>query len=339
MPPPFYTATLQDIQRVAQLLASGEVVAIPTETVYGLAADALNPTAVRRIFEIKGRPLIDPLIVHVGSWTQLEKLALPVTGLARLAEKFWPGPLTVVLPKHAIVPDLVTAGGGTVAIRMPRHPVMRAVLKACGKPLAAPSANPFGYISPTRAEHVRESLGERAPHILDGGPCDVGVESTIVDLTKPGRAELLRPGPVTPEALEEALGMPVTSPVREQTPADNEAQRAPGMLTRHYSPRTPLVLFPRGARPPAALKDCHKAACIFQARPAEAVAAPNIEAFWFSEDGSPDNAARNVFHLLRTLDEQFYELVAAELAENAGLGLAINDRLRRAAAKAQDNRG
>lgn len=314
----------EDLARAADLLRSGEIVAVPTETVYGLAADALNPVALAKVFAAKGRPLVDPLIVHVADVADIARVAHVDPRLTRLAA-FWPGPLTVVLRRLPVVPDLVTAGRDTVAVRVPAHPAFRALLRAAG-PLAAPSANPFGYVSPTLAVHVRDSLGERCPWILDGGPCAHGVESTILDLSEPSRARLLRPGPIPREALESALGSPVEVVVRS-TPAD-QAQLAPGMLERHYSPGTPIRLFARGGEPDI---PPGRVALLLQSRRARA--AGGAEVFLLSESGDPAEAARALFALLRQLDRRGLDLIVAELAEESGVGVALNDRLRRAAAR------
>jgi L-threonylcarbamoyladenylate synthase len=317
-------ASPSDLSRAAALLRAGEIVALPTETVYGLAADALNPAALAKVFAAKGRPLVDPLIVHVADLAQLATVAQPDPRLAALAP-FWPGPLTVVLRRLPVVPDLVTAGLDTVAVRIPSHPVFREILSRVG-PLAAPSANPFGYVSPTLASHVRDSLGERCPWIVDGGPCAHGVESTILDLSQPGSARLLRPGPVTREALAVALGAPIET-VARAAPSD-QAQLAPGMLDRHYSPRTPIRLFARGAEPD--IPPAH-AALLLQSRRASLPA--GAEPFYLSESGEPAEAARALFALLRKLDHRGYEVIVAELADESGVGVALNDRLRRAAAR------
>lgn len=319
------------LTRAAELLRAGGIVAVPTETVYGLAANALDERAVRKIFEAKGRPFIDPLIVHVADLAMAESVAEPSPALARLAERFWPGPLTVVLRKRPCVPDLVTAGEPTVAVRMPAHPVMRALIARCGFPLAAPSANPFGYVSPTTAGHVRDSLGERAPDIIDGGPCAHGVESTIVHLADPAGARLLRPGPVTREQLEDALGVPVLA--APSLMDQKAAQPAPGMLDRHYSPNTPLILRTAGSAASVPQGIPGRVAVVHQARPSERPHPPGAEHFWFSENGAPEEVARTLFALLRHLDTQGFAVILAEAAPPGGLGDAINDRLRRAAAK------
>ena len=198
----FLQNTPYDIKKAANLLQNGEVVALPTETVYGLAAHAFDENAVRAIFDIKGRPLIDPLIIHLASVKQIGQIAhINNEHLHTIADAFWPGPLTVVLQKKNCVPDIVTAGRKTVGIRIPKHPLTNAILKECKLPVAAPSANPFGYVSPTKPEHVSDSFGRKTPYIVDGGPCENGIESTIINLstTKP---TLLRPGPITQKQLE-----------------------------------------------------------------------------------------------------------------------------------------
>lgn len=326
----FLTPDDAGMDRAAALLRAGEIVAVPTETVYGLAANALDAVAVRKIFEAKGRPFIDPLIVHVSDLAMAAELAEFTPALEKLAARFWPGPLTVILKKRARVPDLVTAGEPTVAIRVPAHPVMRELIRRSGLALAAPSANPFGYVSPTTAAHVRDSLGARAPHILDGGPCAHGVESTIVNLADPAGVRILRPGPVTAEQLESALGVPaLPAPSHMEGKA---AQLAPGMLERHYSPDTPLVLRGFGTAPAIPSGSPGRFAVVHQARP-DRVAADGAEHFWFSESGAPDEVARTLFALIRHLDTQGFSAISVEVARPGGLGDAINDRLRRAAAK------
>ena len=298
--------------------------ALPTETVYGLAADALHEIALAQVFAIKGRPLIDPLIVHVLDQAALALIAAPDPRLAQLAH-LWPGPLTVVLRRKACVPNLVTAGQETVAVRLPAHPLFREVLRLAGRPLAAPSANPFGYISPTKAAHVRDSLGERCPWIVDGGACAHGVESTIVDLSQPDRARLLRPGPISIETLRELLG---EVEVVTRATGPQAVQVAPGMLERHYSPATRVVLFPHGTLPFIANL---KSAVLFLGRRATPPASADV--FLLSESGSTEEAARNLFDLLRQLDTRSYATIYAELAPPAGIGAAYNDRLTRAAAR------
>lgn len=227
------------VARAAALLRAGQVVALPTETVYGLAANALEPAAVQRIFTAKGRPAHNPLIAHVASRAMARRCVADWPPLAEaLARAFWPGPLTLVLPRSEVIPRIVTAGGPTVAIRWPAHPIIRAVIEECGFPLAAPSANPSNRISPTTAEHVFAGLAGRIPLIVDGGPCAVGIESTVVDVTSP-RPRILRPGGITSAQIRKvwAAGEPEEGPAPETA-----VPRSPGQLPRHYAPRATVVV-------------------------------------------------------------------------------------------------
>lgn len=317
-----------DLAAAAEMLKNGGLVAIPTETVYGLAANAFCESAVRRIFAVKSRPFIDPLIVHVHSLEQAGTLAdISHPFVKKLADAFWPGPLTLVLPKKSCVPDIVTAGEPTVAIRMPVHPVARKILKLSGLPLAAPSANQFGYVSPTCARHVQDSLGERLELIVDGGNCDCGVESTIVRLC--GELKILRPGVVTREQIETVLGVPVAFGKGLMESAGEKGMQAPGMLKSHYSPKTRLELF--GNVPATAGEKNY--AVVWQKRP-ENTSVPAT--FWLSENGDQAEVARNVFALLRRLDNLGFEKIFMERSPNSGIGAAVNDRLSRAAAKRTD---
>jgi L-threonylcarbamoyladenylate synthase len=321
-----YPATGANLDFFAKALLEGCLVAIPTETVYGLAGLALNESACRSIFSIKGRPLVDPLIVHVPNSEMAEQLAeLPPT-FKTLTETFWPGPLTLILRKKDLVPDLVTAGKQTVALRMPNHPVALALLKKLQAPLAAPSANPFGYVSPVRPEHVAESFGDRVPFILDGGPCQIGLESTILDLSRPDRAEILRPGAISPEEIEDVLRIPIG--IKEISVSDGEAAIAPGTFSRHYSPRTSLILFQETHAPEIREGE----ALVLLKRPA-GKSSDNV--FWLSEDGDPAEVARSLFSLLRTLDSSGFTRIHCELPDPAapGISTAIRDRLKRAASK------
>ena len=226
------------LSQAVELLSQGQLVALPTETVYGLAADARSPGAVARIFEAKGRPAGNPLIVHIDSVEMAEGcVAAWPRAAAQLAGAFWPGPLSLVLPKADSIPDIVTAGGKTVAVRCPAHPVFRAVLAKCGFPLAAPSANRSNRVSPTRAEHVVDQLGGRIPLVLDGGACDLGIESTVLDLTG-DTPTLLRPGMISLGQLQAVLGPVATA----KPPAAAEPLKSPGQLQQHYSPRAKLIL-------------------------------------------------------------------------------------------------
>lgn len=311
----------ENLLRCAGFLKDGEVIGLPTETVYGLAGNALNEASVRKIFEVKGRPLIDPLIVHFDSAESAAKHVLLNDRARELATRFWPGALTIVLPKKASIPDMVTAGLPSVAIRVPAHPVFRSLLRRIDFPLAAPSANPFGYVSPTCAAHVQKTLGHRICAVLDGGASQYGVESTIADLRDPDRPKILRPGPVS--AAE--LGFQnVDAPSRA---ADREAQTAPGMLTQHYSPHTRIELFAHATEP--AHVDSG-AAVIYNAKPPMG---PGPNHFWLSEDGQLDVVARNLFMLIQKLDAGDYTRLHIEMAPDVGIGSAVNDRLSRAAAK------
>jgi L-threonylcarbamoyladenylate synthase len=323
-----YRGTPRNLASLARLLRAGEMVGVPTETVYGLAADAFNARACRRIFRAKGRPLSDPLIVHLASARDLESVAESNDAARRLAAAFWPGPLTLVLPKQPAVPAEVTAGLASVAVRVPAHPLFRRLICLAGRPLAAPSANPFGYVSPTTAEHVRHGLGRKIGHILDGGPSRVGLESTIVDLRDPARPRLLRPGGVPRRDLEKILGKKLGDPPR-RTRA-RSAQVAPGQLARHYSPRTPTVVRARLSRA-AAARSSPQEAWLFLRRPAGLRGA---HVFWLDERGDLAAAARRLFALLRRIDAGGFRKIHAELAPGGGLAEAINDRLRRAASAA-----
>ncbi len=304
-------------EAAADLLRRGEVVGVPTETVYGLACDALNAEAAAKVFAAKERPSFDPLIVHVENASWIEALSA-VGGAAEklaheLAAEFWPGPLTMVLPAKDVVPDLVRSGLPTVALRCSAHPVMAAVVAALGRPVAAPSANRFGRISPVTAEHVVEELGGRIPLVLDGGPCRHGLESTIVAVEDECLV-LLRPGPVTTEELEKFA--PVERAVR------GVAVAAPGMLESHYAPRTRLRLWPEGAALPG-----DAAVCGLLAFGAAGPGFAKVEVL----PPDPAAAAPLFFAALRRLDAAgLAGLYAREIPES-GLGMAIMDRLRRAA--------
>lgn len=312
--------TGKDINKAKDLLERGELVAIPTETVYGLAANALDVDAVLKIFHVKNRPRFDPLIVHVSSLDKVGLYATDIPLKARaLAEAFWPGPLTLLLPKKNIVPDLVTAGLSTVGIRCPDHPLTHRLLESLDFPLAAPSANPFGYISPTTPAHVADQLGDQIPYILDGGPCEVGIESTIVAFDNEGGI-VLRTGGLQIENIEDIIGK-----IRLQlTTSSNPA--APGQLHSHYSPKKKLrtgdlevLLTQYDLRKTGVLsfqKDRHAP---FQ--------------YILSPSGDVQEAARNFFSALRTLDALPVEIILAEFAPEKGLGRAMNDRLKRASSE------
>ncbi|MCX6967842.1 MAG: L-threonylcarbamoyladenylate synthase [Verrucomicrobia bacterium] len=305
------------VAEASRLLGAGEPVALPTETVYGLAADALRPEAVLKIFEAKERPFFDPLIVHLPDLDWLDRLAtVPAEDaplVRRLTGRFWPGPLTLVLPRRDLVPDLVASGLPTVALRMSAHPVFRAVGAAFGRPLAAPSANRFGRISPTAAEHVLSELAGRIPLVVDGGATVHGVESTIVAIAG-GRLEILRSGPITREELAE-FGE-VTAPGVVARPV------APGQLKSHYAPRTPLQL--SSTPQPLPEKRCGLLAW--------KNSVPGFERTEIlSAAGDLREAATHLFAALRRLDEAGLDLILAEPVPETGLGVAIMDRLRKAA--------
>lgn len=325
MPARVHAPTPANLRRLAAALRQGELVAIPTETVYGLAAHALDAKACRAIFQAKRRPANDPLIVHVLDLDHAEELAEFNPAARRLARRFWPGPLTLVLPKKACVPGIVTSSGPTVAVRAPAHPLARRLLRLAKIPLAAPSANLFGYISPTTAAHVREGLGARIPHILDGGASTVGVESTVLDMTNPQKPRVLRPGAVTAAQLEKFIRVKVHG---AKSRGARARQLAPGMLERHYSPRTPLVL---GriitTTPPAGV------ALVLLRQPPGKKPAPQV--FWLSKRGALTEVARNLYDVLRRADAGRYRQIRVEPlpADASGLAAAINDRLKRAAAK------
>ncbi len=328
------------LRRLAGVLRRGGLVAVPTETVYGLAANALDTQACERIFAAKDRPAEDPLIVHVASVTAAATVAELNPAARELARAFWPGPLTMVLPKKRVVPAIVTAGLDSVAVRVPRHPVFRDLLRECGLPLAAPSANPFGYVSPTRPEHVQRGLGDRIEHILDGGPCEVGLESTIVDLRNPARPCVLRPGAISAEAIAQVLGVAVTARrarvlpgARRSGKKTGKAQRAPGLLARHYSPGTRLRLVAR-IEPAEVLAAGRRVAYLFLSRPKDPrLAALGNRVAWLSESGDPAEAGRNVYSRLRTLDEGGYREIIAERVPGESAFAALADRLGRAAAR------
>ena len=316
-----------NIEHCADLLRRGEVVGVPTETVYGLAGNALNESSARKIFEVKGRPFIDPLIAHFPS---LEAALQHIEGnkaVHTVAAAFWPGPLTIVANKQASIPDIVTAGLPSAAIRVPGHPVLRKLLAKIDFPLAAPSANPFGYVSPTRAEHVERTLGEQIPAVLDAGPCDIGVESTILDLRDPNESAILRHGPISAAHINTVLGCEIAD--RTITNNDKSQQTAPGQLSAHYSPNTKVVLLENGFDPSQPVTE--KSARLLQAKPTDGAQASNI--FWLSETGSIEEVAHNLFNLLQRLDQQDFEHIEVELSPAEGIGKAINDRLKRAAAK------
>jgi L-threonylcarbamoyladenylate synthase len=318
-----YTVLIgKNLTRAVALLNAGEVVAIPTETVYGLAANALNEAAVVKVFQIKQRPEFDPLIIHVSAVNEINKYVEEIPELLmKLAEKFMPGPLTLLLEKKPIIPDLVTSGSALVAVRVPDHPVTAELLKLVNFPLAAPSANPFGYISPTTALHVHDQLGDKIPYILDGGPCRVGLESTIVGITDKGLT-VFRKGGLPIAAIKDVCGVsPHVISVSSSNPA------APGMLTTHYAPSALLKIASEKLQDEKFNPEKTGALCFRN----YLKDIPEGNQVILSEKGDYAEAARNLFAGMRHLDSMHLDLIFAELLPEDDLGIAINDRLRRAA--------
>lgn len=333
-----------DLTLAADLLSQGKLVAIPTETVYGLAANGLNPDAVAGIFSAKNRPTFDPLILHVGSIEQAKSLCSAWPSAAdTLARTFWPGPLTLVLPKADIVPPLVTADNPTVAVRMPNNAMTLALLSKIPFPLAAPSANPFGYVSPTNAQHVADQLGGRIDYILDGGRCAIGIESTIVSVALDNSVTVLRLGGLDLESITEALGKPVNEVL-----SMHSNPQAPGQLDQHYAPGSTMIAWsPENTdlhNAPWALRTTEKIGMMWfsQQGAQQWLCSQHVEAventvdvkhYYLSVDGSDKEAAMNLFGTLRQFDKDGCTRVYFEWAPESGLGRAINDRLKRASAK------
>lgn len=314
------------LQQAVALLRQGELVALPTETVYGLGADARNAAACAKIFAAKGRPADHPLIVHLSDAAQLAEWAreLPLEALA-LAKAFWPGPLTLILKKHPAVPDVVTGGQDTVGLRVPNHPLTLQVLRAFGGGVAAPSANRFGRISPTTAAHVRQELGDRVALIVDGGPCEVGLESTILDLSR-GEAMILRPGGIGADAIAQVIGRQPY--LRGEVPSDASAPPLPrvsGALAAHYAPRTPLELV-TSERLSAVLRS-GDAVLARSPRP------PNLPADidWHHAAADPAAYGHDLYASLRALDESACRRIVVEAPPESAEWYAVADRLGRAA--------
>jgi len=340
-----YRPTPRNLAQLARLLRANELVAVPSETVYGLAANALAPAACEKIFAAKARPKADPLIVHICKLAQLPALAHAGPVAQKLAKTFWPGPLTLVLPKTSTVPSVVTAGRDSVAVRMPQHPLFLELLSVCALPLAAPSANPFGYVSPTSAAHVKAGLGGKIPAILDGGPCAIGLESTILDARNEPHLRILRPGAITAAELGEVAGVPVEDFTPTNGRGGNDTapskkglrhrpQIAPGLLSRHYSPRARVVLYDKI---PSALVSAAKPdeVLLYFSKPHASPLKTEAHCTWLTANNDHAEAARSLFAILRTLDEKGFSTIHAELAREGPLSTAINDRLRRAAATGQ----
>jgi L-threonylcarbamoyladenylate synthase len=308
------------IDEAAKILRQDGIVAIPTETVYGLASNAFNETAVAKIFAVKERPFFDPLIVHIAEIEEIENLAAEIPKNAKLlAEKFWPGPLTLILPKKEKVPNLTTGGLSTVAIRMPKKQMARDIIKLAGFPLAAPSANKFQHLSPTSAEHVLEQLGGKIDGIVDGGICEIGLESTVVGFEN-DMPVIYRPGAVMKEMMMESLGLNLNKP---PNPKPQTLNPSPGMLKKHYSPNTPLYL----GLPSEVLPNCGLLA--FGKLPENAT--HFAKALNLSANEDVTEAAANLYGMLHELDSCGLDKIYANLLPPIGLGIAINDRLTKAA--------
>lgn len=319
------------LRLAADMIRAGNLVAFPTETVYGLGCNAFNAQAAARIFAVKQRPAFDPLIVHVEGRAMLSALTTDIPSNAeRLIDAFWPGPLTLVLPKHPQVPSTVTSGLSTVAVRMPAHQAAMALLRMAGCPIAAPSANPFGYVSPTTAEHVYDGLGEQVGLVLDGGPCDVGVESTILSLvgTHP---EVLRPGSVSLEDLRDVLGPDV------RLACSHPLSPMPGTATRHYATRTPVTVLSRPGERPSVPSGRRVGLLALSATDGLDDRYAVVEIL--SPNGNLQDIAHRLFAALRWMDRQHLDHLYVEPCEQAGLGAAIMDRLRRCAASCLASEG
>ncbi|MDG5814591.1 L-threonylcarbamoyladenylate synthase [Chitinispirillales bacterium ANBcel5] len=313
-----------EIIRAAKILKQGGLVAFPTETVYGLGACGFDKNAVARIFEVKKRPHFDPLILHIDDTKWLEKIASHVPSKAReLTETFWPGPLTIVLPKLPVVPDIVTAGLPSTAVRMPANDIALGLIKKACCPIAAPSANTFGRISPTRAVHVKEQLGKNIETIIDGGPCSVGIESTIVSFTT-NTPMLLRPGGLEKEEIEKIIG-PLIVPQKEKL-----SSLSPGRCEQHYSPVTPLLLCTSTEE---ISKEQKSGLLSFTPIDREKVPSNVVSTEILSSKGDLREAACNLFAAMRRLDSLGLDIIYALPIPSTGLGMAINDRLSRASAK------
>ena len=324
--------TAADVEQAAAILARGGLLGIPTETVYGLGANGLDPEAVAHIFEAKGRPQDNPLILHVPSAEWLERYCQHIPDAAyTLAERFWPGPLTMILERKPVVPDVVTAGLNTVGMRCPAHPVCRAIIAAAGVPVAAPSGNTSGRPSPTNMADMLEDMEGKIDGIVDGGPCSVGVESTIIDLTEqPPR--LLRPGGVTLEELRDALGEVALDPAVTRLMGAGEHPRAPGMKYRHYAPKAPVTVVKGDAAATAAYIQAHLGAgegvvCFDEY--AGLYAGHAVEKLGPAADKAAQ--ARNVFDALRAFDGTDVTAIWSQCPDEGGIGLAISNRLNKAA--------
>lgn len=318
----------KDIFKAKSILERGDLVGIPTETVYGLAGNALNPDAVAKIFAVKNRPDFDPLILHTHALEKVYDFTLEIPDpLLKLAQRYWPGPLTLLLPKKKLVPDLVTSGLDQVAVRVPNHPLTRELLSVLEFPLAAPSANPFGYISPTKASHVNDQLGNKISYILDGGSCHVGLESTIVGM-EGDKVMVYRLGGLDVGAIEKVVG-------KVQVMAHSSSNpKSPGMLKSHYAPQKPFVLGDLEELVKDYLKKGIPFAVLSFYR--EFPGLPQSFQIQLSLQKDMSEAAKKLFAAMRTLDSLDVSVILAELLPEEGLGRAINDRLRRASADEEE---
>ena len=323
----------QAVKAAGELLREGKLVAIPTETVYGLAANALDPQAVNAIFKAKGRPNDNPLIVHIADLSALPDVVSVVPEKARvLMERFWPGPLTIVLPRNPQIPNETTAGLDTVAVRMPSHPVAQAIIRESGLPIAAPSANLSGLPSPTTAEHCVRDLTGKVSAIVDGGPCNFGVESTVISVVGE-KPTLFRPGHITLEELERALGeeVEVSKAILEKLP-EGAVVRSPGMKYKHYAPKADVTLLEGSFEQFKAYVDAHadqNPSCLCFTGEAEKLGVPCVE---YGREGDGADQAKHIFRSLRALDEQGDSVVYARCPQKDGLSMAVYNRLIRAAA-------
>ncbi len=310
------------ISEAARFLQAGEVVAIPTETVYGLAGNAFDPKALAKIFAAKERPTFDPLIVHIADIAQLTDIAKDIPDSAyRLAEAYWPGPMTIILPKKDCIPDLCTSALPSVAVRFPSHPIAQAIIKESGLPLAAPSANLFKHVSPTTAEHVAAQLADRIAGIVDGGPCSVGVESSIISLAGE-KPTVLRPGAITPEMFAKVLG---DVAIKESTSKPGQPMLAPGQCDTHYRPQVPLYY---GEVPAGYTLPEHTVRIAFGTQPGPIPATVNL-----SVTGDMVEATSKLYAFMHDLDKSEYDLILVDPIPNVGVGMALNDRLKRASIK------
>ena len=310
------------VSEAARLLKEGEVVAIPTETVYGLAGNAFEPKALAKIFAAKERPTFDPLIVHIADIAQLTDIAKDIPDSAyKLAEAYWPGPMTIILPKKDCIPDLCTSALPSVAVRFPSHPIAQAIIKESGLPLAAPSANLFKHVSPTTAEHVAAQLADRIAGIVDGGPCSVGVESSIISLAGE-KPTVLRPGAITPEMFAKVLG---DVAIKESTSKPGQPMLAPGQCDTHYRPQVPLYY---GEVPAGYTLPEHTVRIAFGTQTGPIPATVNLSA-----TGDMVEATSKLYAFMHDLDKSEYDLILVDHIPNTGVGMALNDRLKRASIK------